>query len=105
MNHHIIHVLQVSLILNKTHWKIVFIGVAEPSNRGNVNSNTRIPTSKRPHWRGILIAGFLSIILIVFILCLIYFIFRRFLNPSVPLINGERKNYATILNSRMFLFI
>jgi hypothetical protein len=78
-------------------------GVAESLNAGNMDSNNRL-TSKRQQWRGVLIAGFLLIILAVFVLFMVYFIFRRFINPSVPLNNGERKNYASIFNFRMFIF-
>lgn len=60
-------------------------------------------TSKRQHWRGILIAAFLLIILAVFILGLTYLIFRRCVNPTVPLTNHTKKNYATMLNSGMFI--
>jgi len=73
-------------------------GVAEPLNNGNMELNTRVTTSKRQHWRGVLIAAFLLIILIVFILFMAYFIFRRCISPPVPLINGERRSYATIFN-------
>jgi hypothetical protein len=68
----------------------------------NMEINNRAKTSKRQNWRGILIAAFLLIILIVFILFLAYFICRRFIHPPVSLINGERKNYATIINFRMY---
>ncbi len=68
-----------------------YLGAAEPL-------NNRITSTKRQNWRGVVITAFLLIILIVFILFVAYFIFRRFIQPSVSLMNGERKNYATILN-------
>ncbi len=83
---------------------MIFLGSAEPLNKGNNELNNRLTISKRQHWRGILIAAFFLIILFVFLLFMAYFIFRRFVRPPVPLINGERKNYATILNSRMCFF-
>ncbi|CAF0778632.1 unnamed protein product [Adineta steineri] len=72
---------------------------AESSNSGSIESNNRTRTSKRQHWRGILIAAFLLIILSVFIFFLVYFVCRRFFRSPVPLMKSERKNYATILNS------
>lgn len=72
--------------------------LADPSNN---RLNKHLLTSKRQHWRGILIAAFLLIILCVFILFVVYFFCRRFMTPPVPLMNGERKTYATILKSRM----
>ncbi len=76
------------------------LDVGDPLNNLNNELNNRVTPSKRQHWRGVVIAAFLLIILIVFILFVGYFIFRRFIHPQVPLMNGERKNYATILNSR-----
>lgn len=73
--------------------------LAEPLNIGQIQLTTTLPASKRQQWRGVVIVAFLLIILIVFVLFLIYFLCRRLIHPSVPLINGERKNYATILNS------
>ncbi|CAF3547995.1 unnamed protein product [Rotaria sordida] len=62
---------------------------------------TTIPTttSKRQHWRGIVIAAFLLIILVVFILFMVYLICRRCVRPPMPLTNHSKKNYATMLNS------
>ncbi len=80
-----------------------FLDVAEPLTNGNIQLNNPVTTSKRQNWRGVLIAAFLLIILIVFILFVAYFICRRCIRPPVPLMNGERKNYATIINFRMFL--
>ncbi|CAF3327704.1 unnamed protein product [Rotaria socialis] len=68
-------------------------------NSGNLDANNRASTSKRQHWRGILIAAFLLIILAVFILFMAYLICRRCAPPSVPLTNHSRKTYATMLNS------
>ncbi|CAF1442547.1 unnamed protein product [Rotaria sp. Silwood1] len=65
----------------------------------NSELNNRITTSKRQHWRGILIAAFLLIILFVFILFMIYLICRRCIHPPMPLTNHANKNYATMLNS------
>ncbi|CAF0745051.1 unnamed protein product [Adineta ricciae] len=65
----------------------------------NTESNSRSATSKRPHWRGILIAAFLLIILSVFILFVVYFLCSRCVRSPAPLMKSERKNYATILNS------
>jgi hypothetical protein len=78
------------------------LDTAEPLNNDNNQLNNRVIPTKRQHWRGVVIMAFLLIILIVFILFVAYFIFRRFIQPPVSLMNGERKNYATILNSRMF---
>jgi hypothetical protein len=63
-----------------------------------MESMNRQTISKRQNWRGILIAAFLLIILVVFVLFMVYFICRRCINPSVPLNNSEGKNYATIFN-------
>jgi hypothetical protein len=68
------------------------------SESGNMESMNRQTISKRQNWRGILIAAFLLIILVVFVLFMVYFICRRCINPSVPLNNSEGKNYATIFN-------
>ena len=73
-------------------------------NSENTDLNNRMSTSKRQNWRGILIAAFLLIILVVFVLFMVYFLCRRCINPTVPLNNGERKNYATILNFRRCSF-
>ena len=56
----------------------------------------------RQHWRGILIAAFLLILLIAFALFMAYFLCRRCVRPPMRLIQGERKNYATIVNSRTY---
>jgi len=66
---------------------------------GNIQMTSTLPPAKRQQWRGVVIVAFLLIIIIVFVLFMIYFLCRHLINPSVPLINGERKNYATILNS------
>jgi heme/copper-type cytochrome/quinol oxidase subunit 2 len=92
------HVVQVSLIFER-YYLILSSGVSES---GNMESMNRQTISKRQNWRGILIAAFLLIILVVFVLFMVYFICRRCINPSVPLNNSERKNYATIFNFRMF---
>ena len=75
-------------------------GVMSSSTGGN--SALSIPHSppKRQHWRGIVIAAFLLIILSVFVLFVVYFICHRVIRSPVPLMGSERKNYATILNSR-----
>jgi hypothetical protein len=66
------------------------------------DTTTRPVTFRRHQWRGIVITAFVILIFIVFLLFTIYFICRRCLfRPAMPLINGERKNYATIVNSRM----
>jgi hypothetical protein len=65
-------------------------------------SNNRPISTKHQRWRGISIGVFLLLIFVVFILFMAYFIFRRYVKPPIPLINDERKNYATIVNSRMF---
>jgi nitrate/nitrite-specific signal transduction histidine kinase len=81
---------------------MLFSDVAESLNTGNMGLTNRLTTSKRQNWRGVLIAAFLLIILVVFVLFMVYFICRRCINPSVSLNNGERKNYATIFNFRMY---
>jgi hypothetical protein len=54
------------------------------------------------HWRAITIVIFLLLLFIAFTLCVAYFICPRCVHPSISLIHGERKkNYATIVNSRM----
>ncbi len=67
----------------------------------NNNNNIELNNRKNQHWRRILIIAFLLLIFIVFILLMVYFIFRRSVPSSIPLMNSKRKNYATIVNSRM----
>jgi hypothetical protein len=58
--------------------------------------------TKHQHWRAITIVIFLLILFIAFTLFVAYFICRRSVHSSISLIHGERKkNYATIVNSRM----
>ncbi|UJR14665.1 hypothetical protein I4U23_001658 [Adineta vaga] len=80
-------------------YRLCTSNAAESPNSRNTEPINRSSTSKPQHWRGILIAAFLLIILSVFILFMVYFVCRRFVRSPVPLIKSERKNYATILNS------
>ena len=81
---------------------ISFTGDAESLSNDNMDLKNRLTASKRQNWRGVLIAAFLLIILVVFVLFTVYFVCRRCINPNVSLNSGERKNYATILNFRMY---
>jgi hypothetical protein len=79
--------------------------VAEPLNKKNIQSKKRAMITKHHQWRGISIVAFLFIILIIFTSFMTYLICRRCLDRRMPLINGERKSYSTIVNSRMLLEI
>lgn len=80
-------------------------GLAEPWHNAQIGSTDRSAVFRRSHWRGVVITAFLLIIVIVFVLFAVYFLFRRcVVTPPMPLINGERKNYATIVNSRRSSF-
>jgi hypothetical protein len=79
-----------------------------PNIGGSLNTitsdlNHRAKITKHQHWRGILIVAFLLIIFIAFTIFTAYFICRRCIQSSIPLNNNEKKNYATIVNSRMLL--
>ena len=80
-------------------------GLAEAWHNAQTGPTPRSNVFRRSHWRGVVITAFLLIIVIVFVLFAVYFLFRRCLvSPPMPLINGERKNYATIVNSRRSSF-
>lgn len=66
-------------------------------------ANIRLTTSKRQNWRGVLIAAFLLIIFVVFVLFTVYFICRRCFNSEGSLTNGKNTNYATIFQFRKSL--
>ncbi len=76
--------------------------IGESLNTKNIETNRSTILTKTQHWRGILMIAFLFLIFIAFILSMAYFLFRRCIQPSIPLINVERKNnYSTIIDSRM----
>ncbi len=71
------------------------------------NMNNHKMSNKHRSWRGISIIFFLILIFIGFTLLMVYFICRRFVQPSpISLLNHhEQKNYSTIVNSRMLFSI
>ncbi len=81
--------------------RICTFNIGESLNNKNIETNKRGMLNKQLHWRGISIFAFLFLIFIAFILFMGYFLFRRCIQPPIPLINSERKNYSTIVNSRM----